>query len=105
MTVLRKTRLGLRPGLAFHRALPKLARKAQSRGRLEQRPGFNLLARFKTFKPCVVRFLVDFDVPFTNNLAEQDTRMLRHPPNPRSNPPYKSAKPSSPNPKGLGVTK
>jgi hypothetical protein len=58
--------------MAFHRALPKLARKAQSRGRLKQRPGFNLLARFKTFKPDVLRFLVDFDVPFTNNLAEQD---------------------------------
>jgi len=67
----------VREGLAFHRALPKLARKAQSRGRLKQRPGFNLLARFKTFKHDVLRFLVDFDVPFTNNLAEQDIRMTK----------------------------
>ena len=67
----------VREGLAFHRALPKLERKAQSRGRLKHRPGFNLLTRFKTFKDDVLRFLVDFDVPFTNNLAEQDIRMTK----------------------------
>ena len=67
----------VREGLAFHRALPKLARDPRSRGRLKHRPGFNLLARFKTFKDDVLRFLVDFDVPFTNNLAEQDIRMTK----------------------------
>jgi transposase len=67
----------VREGLAFHRALPKLARNPQSRGRLKHRPGFNLLTRFKTFKDDVLRFLVDFDVPFTNNLAEQDIRMTK----------------------------
>jgi transposase len=67
----------VREGLAFHRALPKLARDPQSRGRLKHRPGFNLLTRFKTFKDDVLRFLVDFDVPFTNNLAEQDIRMTK----------------------------
>ncbi len=129
----------VREGLAFHRALPKLARNPQSRGRLKHRPGFNLLTRFKTFKDDVLRFLVDFDVPFTNNLAEQDIRMTkvkrrkfparsapwpgpRNPPAyapssppPESKaatssksspqPPTKSAKPSSPNRKGLAVTK
>ena len=63
--------------MAFHRVLPKLARDPRSRGRLKHRPGFNLLARFKTFKDDVLRFLVDFDVPFTNNLAEQDIRMTK----------------------------
>ena len=67
----------VREGLAFHRALPRLARDPQSRGRLKNRPGFNLLTRLKTFKDDVLRFLVDFDVPFTNNLAEQDIRMAK----------------------------
>jgi transposase len=43
----------------------------------KHRPGFNLLTRLKTFKADVLRFLVDFDVPFTNNLAEQDIRMTK----------------------------
>ncbi len=67
----------VREGLAFHRALPSLERSPQSRGRLKRRPGFNLLTRFKTLKDDVLRFLVDFDVPFTNNLAEQDIRMTK----------------------------
>ncbi|HEY1780910.1 MAG TPA: transposase, partial [Roseiarcus sp.] len=67
----------VREGLAFHRALPNLERNPQSRGRLKHRPGFNLVTRFKTFKDDGLRFLVDFDVPFTNNLAEQDIRMTK----------------------------
>jgi transposase len=67
----------VREGLAFHRALPSLERSPQSRGRIRRRPGFNLLTRFKTLKDDVLRFLVDFDVPFTNNLAEQDIRMTK----------------------------
>jgi len=67
----------VREGLAFHRALPGLERSPQSRGRLKHRPGFNLLSRFKAFNDDVLRFLVDFDVPFTNNLAEQDLRMTK----------------------------
>jgi transposase len=67
----------VRQGLAFHRALPNLERSPQARGRLRRRPGLNLLIRFKTLKNDVLRFLVDFDVPFTNNLAEQDIRMTK----------------------------
>jgi transposase len=67
----------IRLGLAFHRGLPKLETKAKPGGRTKQRPGHNLLERLKTFKPETLRFLTDFDVPFTNNLAEQDLRMMK----------------------------
>lgn len=67
----------VRLGFAFHRSLPKLPRKEKARGRLKQRPGLNLLIRLKKFKDATLRFLTDFDVPFTNNLAEQDLRMMK----------------------------
>ena len=43
----------------------------------KHRPGHNLLERLKTFQVETLRFLTDFDVPFTNNLAEQDLRMMK----------------------------
>jgi transposase len=67
----------VRLGLAYHRQLPKLATKSPGRGRCKQRPGHNLLERLKTFKTETLRFMTDFDVPFTNNLAEQDLRMMK----------------------------
>jgi transposase len=57
----------LREGLAFHRKLPSLPRAAT--GKPKRRPGENLLRRLHKFKDDVLRFLVDFDVPFTNNLG------------------------------------
>ena len=66
----------VRLGLAFHRELPKLATRP-ARGRVKHRPGHNLLQRLKTFQTETLRFLTDFDVPFTNNLAEQDLRMMK----------------------------
>jgi transposase len=65
----------VRAGLAFHRALPPL--KQCAKGRTKRRPGHNLLERLKTYKDDVLRFLYDFTVPFTNNLAEQDLRMMK----------------------------
>ena len=64
------------------RGWPSIARcppsiKRNRAARLKQRPGYNLLIRFKAFKDDMLRFLVDFDVPFTNNLAEQDIRMTK----------------------------
>jgi transposase len=67
----------VRLGLSFHRQLPKLEQKASARGRPKQREGKNLLERLKTFKTETLRFMTDFNVPFTNNLAEQDLRMMK----------------------------
>lgn len=66
----------LADGLAFHEAQPALA-KARPRGRLPRRVGHNLLLRLSTRKPDVLRFLTDPRVPFTNNLAERDGRMMK----------------------------
>ncbi len=67
----------LRQGLAFHRNLPRLQRHPSNRGRTKRRPGDNLLIRLHEFKDDVLRVLVDFSVPFTNNLAEQALRMMK----------------------------
>jgi len=67
----------VRLGLSFHRQLPKLEKKAGARGRAKKREGHNLLERLKTFKAETLRFMTDFNVPFTNNLAEQDLRMMK----------------------------
>ncbi len=67
----------LREGLAYHRKLPPLPRHGSNRGKVKRRPGHNLLLRLHKFKDDVLRFLIDFDVPFTNNLAEQALRMMK----------------------------
>ncbi len=59
----------LRTGLAYHRTLPRLERRASNRGRTKRRPGHNLLVRLHKFRDDVLRFLIDFAVPFTNNLG------------------------------------
>jgi transposase len=62
--------------MALHEAQPALA-KARRRGRPPRRVGHNLLLRLSTRKQDVLRFLTDPSVPFTNNLAEQDGRMMK----------------------------
>jgi transposase len=64
-------------GFAFHREQKPLARQPGARGRAPHRPGYNLLMRLHKFKGDVLRFLYDFGVPFTNNQAEQDLRMMK----------------------------
>jgi transposase len=66
----------LAEGLVFHEAQPALT-KARRRGRPPRRVGHNLLLRLSTRKQDVLRFLTDPSVPFTNNLAEQDGRMMK----------------------------
>lgn len=66
----------LAEGLAFHDGQPALA-KTRRRGRPPRRVGHNLLLRLSTRKQDVLRFLTDPSVPFTNNLAERDGRMMK----------------------------
>lgn len=63
-------------GLAFHQALPAL-RRAQRRGWKPRRIGHNLLLRLHHRRSDVLRFLHDPNVPFTNNQAEGDARMMK----------------------------
>jgi len=70
----------LKQGFDDHEALPPLisaAAKAKRCGRPPRRTGHNLLIRLRDRKPDVLRFLVDPTVPFTNNLAERDGRMMK----------------------------
>lgn len=67
----------VREGLALHRSLPAFDPSTNAKKRKKQRPANNLLVRFKNFKEATLRFLTDFTVPFTNNLAEQDLRMMK----------------------------
>ena len=57
-------------GLAFHEAQPAL-------GGRKRRVGHNMLIRLSGFKEETLRFLMTPDVPFTNNQAEQDVRMMK----------------------------
>lgn len=62
-------------GLAYHADLPSLPKS--KRGKQKQRDGKNLLDRFQGKRECVLRFIHDFSVPFTNNQGEQDIRMMK----------------------------
>jgi transposase len=63
-------------GIAFHQAQPAL-RRGQRRGCKPRRIGHNLLLRLDRRRQDVLRFLSDPDVPFTNNQAERDARMMK----------------------------
>lgn len=63
----------LEMGFAYHSELPALPKS--KRGKQKQREGKNLLDRLKEKQDCVLRFMYDFSVPFTNNLGERDIRM------------------------------
>jgi transposase len=65
----------LAEGFEYHSLLPPLPKG--KRGRQKQRDGKNLLDRLNEKRSCVLRFMYDFSVDFTNNLGEQDIRMVK----------------------------
>src|SRR5471032_485197 len=68
----------LTDGFAFHEAQPALTSTARKRrGRVPRRTGHNLLLSLRVRQVDVLRFLSDPTVPFTNNLAERDGRMMK----------------------------
>jgi transposase len=62
-------------GLNHHLSLPPLERS--KKGKQKQRVGKNLLDRLADSYKCVLSFVYDFSVPFTNNQGEQDIRMVK----------------------------
>jgi transposase len=70
----------LAEGLAFHEAQAPLAGAPgvhPRRGRKARRTGHNLIRRLIERKQDTLRFLHDAAVPFTNNQAERDGRMMK----------------------------
>ena len=63
-------------GFAFHEAQGSLG-EVPKRGHRKRRIGHNLLIRLRDFKDDVLRFLTNPAVPFTNNQAERDLRMVK----------------------------
>src|SRR5699024_7447571 len=60
-----------------HRQSPENTVRTGRGGFIAQRPERNLLGRLDTYREDVLRFANDFAVPFDNNLAERDIRMVK----------------------------
>jgi transposase len=67
----------VKKGLRANPPSKKNSRKPGQRGRLKQGPARNLLLRLREHKQAVLAFMYDFNVPFDNNQAERDLRMMK----------------------------
>ncbi len=67
----------LNRAIEFYDSLPPLPTKKSCRGRKKKRPGHNLALRMRDRIDSVLLFLSDPNVPFTNNQAERDLRMIK----------------------------
>ena len=59
------------------KSIPPLQIKVKKRGKPKKPKQLNFLERFVKHKSSVLAFMYDFNVPFDNNLAERDIRMLK----------------------------
>lgn len=58
-------------------AQPPPSPRRGTRGRIKRTKAQNLLDRLTRYERSVLAFLYDYSVPFTNNQAEQDIRMMK----------------------------
>ena len=67
----------LEEGFAEHAAIPSVPSLTKKRGRKKQSKGKNLLDRLRDHQAETLLFVSDFKIPFTNNQAERDLRMMK----------------------------
>lgn len=70
-------RTWIKSGFRQNRPPPINSQGPKSKGRVKQSPAKNLLDRLHRFQESVLRFMTDFRVPFDNNQAERDLRMMK----------------------------